>query len=93
MAKRALTLEDFWSLKLVSGPQVSPNDSSVAYVVGSYDETRNALRSAIWLASLADGQARQFTSGEAQDSEPTWSPDGTRLAFISDEWSGWAVAR
>ncbi len=83
MAKRALTLEDFWSLKLVSEPQASPDGSSIAYVVGSYDEARNTLRSAIWLASLADGHARQFTSGEAQDSEPAWSPDGKRLAFTS----------
>ena len=76
MAKRALTLEDFWSLKLVSEPQASPDGSTVAYVVGSYDESHNSLRSAIWLAPLAGGEARQVTSGEAQDSQPAWSPDG-----------------
>ncbi len=27
--------------------------------------------------------ARQFTHGEASDTQPRWSPDGTRLAFVS----------
>ncbi len=88
MAKRALTLEDFWSLKLVSEPQAAPDGSSVAYVVGSYDEKQNTLRSAIWLVSLEGGQARQFTSGEAQDSQPAWSPDSKRLAFVSTRHEG-----
>src|SRR5262249_5620568 len=51
-------------------------------------ETHNTLRSAIWLASLAGGPARQFTSGESQDSQPAWSPDGTRLAFVSTRHEG-----
>ena len=63
MAKRALTLEDFWSLKLVSEPQTAPDGSSVAYVVGSYDEKQNTLRSAIndmnTLATIYFGTAAQ----------------------------------
>jgi dipeptidyl aminopeptidase/acylaminoacyl peptidase len=88
MAKRALTLEDFWTLKLVSEAQAAPDGSSVAYVVGTYDEKENTLRSAIWLAPLAGGQARQFTSGEAQDMQPAWSPDSKRLAFVSTRHEG-----
>jgi dipeptidyl aminopeptidase/acylaminoacyl peptidase len=32
--------------------------------------------------------ARQFTSGAANDSEPRWSPDATRILFLSDRVPG-----
>ncbi len=86
--KRALTLEDFWRLKAVDDPQPSPDGTQVAYVVSSYDEAKNQDRSAIWLASLENGQCRQLTSGESQDMQPRWSPDGTRLVFVSIRHEG-----
>src|SRR3546814_11658292 len=33
---------------------------------------------------VTGGEATQVTSGEAWDARPVWSPDGTRIAFISD---------
>ena len=86
--KRALTLEDFWRLKTVDDPQPSPDGTRVAYVVGSFDEAKNQAHSAIWLASLEDGQCHQLTSGESQDMQPRWSPDGSRLAFVSTRHEG-----
>ena len=32
--------------------------------------------------------ARQVTDGDADDTEPAWSPDGTRLAFLSSRHEG-----
>src|SRR5436305_8511996 len=86
--KRALTLDDLWSLKRVSDVRHAPDGATVAYVVGCYDERRDKTRSAIWLVTVADGRARQFTSGEAEDTQPTWSPDGERLAFVSTRYEG-----
>ncbi len=86
--KRALTLEDFWRLKTVDDPQPSPDGTQVAYVVGSFDEAKNQAHSAIWLASLEDGRCHQLTSGESQDMQPRWSPDGSRLAFVSTRHEG-----
>lgn len=85
---RALTLEDFWRLKTVDDPQPSPDGTQVAYVVGSFDEEKNQAHSAIWLASLEDGQCHQLTSGEGQDMQPRWSPDGRQLAFVSTRQEG-----
>jgi dipeptidyl aminopeptidase/acylaminoacyl peptidase len=86
--KRTLTLEDFWRLKTVDDPQPSPDGSRVAYVVGSFDEAKNQAHSAIWLATLEHGQCHQLTSGESQDMQPRWSPDGSRLAFVSTRHEG-----
>jgi dipeptidyl aminopeptidase/acylaminoacyl peptidase len=42
-------------------------------------------RSHVWVVDAQTGAARQITSGEDwNDSDPRWSPDGTRIAFVSD---------
>ena len=40
----------------------------------------------IWVMPVAGGEARALTPNtfDWRDTEPSWSPDGTRLAFISD---------
>ena len=39
----------------------------------------------IWIVDAATGASRQLTSGETTNElDPQWSPDGTRIAFISE---------
>ena len=48
---------------------------------GWFDDRRSHL----WVIDATTGSARQITSGDAwNDTDPRWSPDGTRIAFVSD---------
>ncbi len=41
-------------------------------------------RTHIYVYDLAAKEARQVTSGDRDDRDPVWSPDGTRIAFVSN---------
>jgi dipeptidyl aminopeptidase/acylaminoacyl peptidase len=44
-----------------------------------YDKVRH-----LWLIDALSGEASRLTEGPVSDTEPSWSADGTRIAFVSD---------
>jgi len=84
VAKRKITIDDLLSLRWVSDPQVSPDGTRVVFVQTWIDREADAYRSHLWLMALDGGDPHQFTVGEHRDSHPRWSPDGRRVAFLSD---------
>ena len=57
---------------------ISPDGGKVAFVretEGNYD---------IWMQNINGGDLTQLTSSPYGDFEPSWSPDGQRLLFVSN---------
>jgi dipeptidyl aminopeptidase/acylaminoacyl peptidase len=81
--KRPIKPEDFYLLKTVADPQLSPDGKRVAYVVSWNDKEKDQAQIAIYVAP-ADGSspAQRLTQG-TRDTNPRWSPDGRYLAFVS----------
>ena len=44
----------------------------------------NAYETEIFLADAATGAVRQLTNAKKSSRSPAWSPDGSKIAFISD---------
>jgi dipeptidyl aminopeptidase/acylaminoacyl peptidase len=86
--KRGFVPEDLWDLRTVSDPQVSPDGSQVAFVIGAPDKETDKPATRIWVApSDGSSRARAFTAGP-EDSAPRWSPDGKWLAFVAERGHG-----
>ncbi len=83
-AKRGVTPEDYLGFQFLADARISPDGKQVAYVVTTIDAKANRRNSSVW-AVAADGSSapRRLTAQGFSSNSPRWSPDGSRLAFLS----------
>ena len=81
-SRRAITVDDLLALHRVSDPQIAPDGSRVAYTVATPDRQANRVAGNLWIVPTAGGTPRQLTF-TGRDGGARWSPDGSRLAFLS----------
>jgi dipeptidyl aminopeptidase/acylaminoacyl peptidase len=79
-----MTPQDITRIRFISDPQLSPDGRRVAFVVTMLSEDQDEYLSNIWVVDTAGGEPRRFTTGPKRDTAPRWSPDGSRLAFVSE---------
>ena len=83
-AKRGATPEDYFAFENIADPHLSPDGRQVAYVFSTVDRARNRRVTSIWTIGT-DGQSapRRLTVEGFNANSPRWSPDGSKLAFLS----------
>nr|WP_152567149.1 S41 family peptidase [Porphyromonas macacae] len=59
-------------------PAISPNGSEIAFT----------YKGDIYKVPIKGGQAIRLTTSQGYDSKPIWSPDGSKIAFVSDRLNG-----
>jgi Tol biopolymer transport system component len=64
-------------------PRISPDGKTIAYMARAPGKPWR-----IRLIPFAGGASRQLTSGDFEERQPTWSPDGRSLAFSRTQTPG-----
>jgi dipeptidyl aminopeptidase/acylaminoacyl peptidase len=80
---RPLTVDDYFTIRGVDDPQISPDGRWVAYTVTTSDLEADELLTRIWMVPAAGGEAVPMTSEDRSASNPRWSPDNRYLAFLA----------
>ncbi|HEY8176099.1 MAG TPA: S9 family peptidase [Gemmatimonadaceae bacterium] len=78
---RPLAIEDYYRVRTVGAPQMSPDGKWVAFAISTRIEATNGDSSEVWLAAT-DGTppARRVSAPATHATAPQWSDDG-RLTF------------
>ena len=78
------TIDQSLNLKSAGTPRISPDSRFIAYTVSETNWEENSFDTQIWMAMTATGEHYQLTHSQKSSSDPRWSPDSKRLAFLSD---------
>ena len=89
LAGRGIAPEDYFAFHFVADAHISPDGKQVAYVLTVVDPQKNRRDSSIWAVAI-DGKAepRRLSAEGFNSNWPRWSPDGSRLAFLSSRSAG-----
>ena len=79
-----LTKETFMEMESIGSPNISPDGKNILFTRSWTDKINDRTRSNLWIVDIEGERVRELTHGDWRDSSPVWSPDGKKIAFLSD---------
>jgi dipeptidyl aminopeptidase/acylaminoacyl peptidase len=79
--KKAITFEDFFSMKRIRSISVSPNGEKAAIGIRIADIENNSYKTDIWILDLETNKLSQFTKCKKSSTHPVWAPNGKDIYF------------
>jgi dipeptidyl aminopeptidase/acylaminoacyl peptidase len=85
---RLITVDDYFQIREVHDPQLSPDAKWVAYTVKTALLKSDKNEERLWMVPAAGGDAIPLTAEGSSSSHARWSPDGKFIAFLSERSEG-----
>ena len=79
---------DVFELEWAQNPEISPNGNYIVYQRRGMDIMKDRKTSRLWLMNSNGTNHFKLTSNDVNESSPQWSPDGTRIAYVSSSNEG-----
>jgi dipeptidyl aminopeptidase/acylaminoacyl peptidase len=67
----------------IADAKLRPDGKAIAYVRVTVDKEKKQGVSHLWLYDIDGGNHRQITQSGTGNSDPSWSPDGSKLAYVT----------
>ncbi len=87
-AKAPFTFDAMMRLARIDDPQLSPDGKTVAFTAQTVDMANNTKPTQIYVVPVDGGTPRRLTNDGMSNTRPRWTPDSSRIVFVSDRNAG-----
>ncbi len=86
--KPAFSSMDVFELEWAEQPQISPDGQAIVYIRRGMDIMTDRRQSRLWLVNVDGTNHQKLSAMDVNEGNPTWSPDGQRIAFTASTKQG-----
>ena len=87
-APRVLEPKDLFRMQWATDPQIRKDGAQIVYARSANDIMSDRQTQSLWLIDAATGSQTPIATGPGTHFSPRWSPDGSRIAYLSSDADG-----